>query len=149
MLSPFLKKLLFVRQFVIYNGKIEILGENQIMLPRSALLSLQNEKTFDIVNKEMKDSMTRYAKKIGASTSGMLKSVQDLYETMGLGKMEVIKLEATKKQAVLRIKDIKCKDSSLIEGVVCGLFSVMFKKELTRENIKVINKTSHIEVSIK
>jgi hypothetical protein len=149
MISPFLKKLLFVRQFIMNGGKIQILGENQVMLPSNALLSLQNENTFEIISKEIKVSMSSYAKKIGSSSGGMLKSVQDIYETMGLGKMRVVKLVADKKQVIVQIGDIKFKDTALVEGVLAGLFSCMFNKSLTRENIKVIKKASYTEISIK
>ena len=149
MLSPFLKKLLFVRQFFMTDGKIEVLGEKQIMLPFSAVMNLQNTSTFDIVNKEMNLIMKSYGKKIGSSSSGMVKSVQDIYETTGLGKMEIIKLDADKKETVLRIVNITFNDTSLVEGVLCGLFSFLFNKELTRKNMTVTKKGTSMDVGIK
>ena len=41
MLSPLLQKLLFVNQFSIANGKVEILGSRHIMLDVSSIISLQ------------------------------------------------------------------------------------------------------------
>ncbi len=149
MLSPFLKKLLFVRQFFMTDGKIEILGEKQIMLPHSAILSLQHPEMFDTVSKEVKASMVLYGKKMGSSSSGMTKSVQDIYETMGLGKMEIIKLDSDKKETVLRIVNMTFTDTTLVEGVLCGLFSFLFNKELTRKNIVVTKKTTYFDITIK
>ena len=40
-LSPIIKKLMFVRQFDIDKGKIELLGGRQIMIHASAVLELQ------------------------------------------------------------------------------------------------------------
>jgi len=41
MMSAFLKKLLFVRQFSIEDGKIEMLGKREIMLPSNILFWMQ------------------------------------------------------------------------------------------------------------
>lgn len=149
MLSPFLKKLLFVRQFFMTDGKIEILGEKQIMLPFSVLANGQNPVLFETVSKEVRITMASYGKKLGSSAGGMTKSVQDIYETMGLGKMEIIKLDADKKETVLRIQNITFTDTTLVEGVLCGLFSFLYNKELTRKNILVTKKTTYMDITIK
>lgn len=148
MLSPFLKKLLFVRQFFIMDGKIEILGEKQIMLPLSAVSSLQSTNSFDIMKKEIKSSMESYAKKMGSSAEGMTRSVQDIFETMGLGKMQIIKLNADKKETVVRI-NINLSDTTLLEGVICGLFSFLFNRDIKRENIIVSKKGTYMDITIK
>lgn len=149
MLSPFLKKLLFVRQFFMTDGKIEILGEKQIMLPYSTVNCLQHPEMFETISKEIKASMVTYGKKMGSSAGGMTKSVQDIYETMGLGKMEIIKLDADKKETVLRLQNIALTDTTLVEGVLCGLFSFLWNKELTRKNIVVTKKTTYMDITIK
>ena len=149
MLSPFLKKLLFVRQFFMTDGKIEVLGEKQVMLPFSAVMSLQSASSFDAVSIEMKKVMVSYGKKMGSSAGGMVKSVQDIYETTGLGKMEIIKLDADKKETVLRIANISFTDTTLVEGVLCGLFSFLFNKDLERKNITVTKKGTFVDIAIK
>ncbi len=149
MLSSFLKKLLFVRQFFMTDGKIEVLGEKQIMLPFSAVMCLQNPESFEKISREMNKSMVSYGKKMGSSAGGMLKSVQDIFETTGLGKMEIIKLDSDKKETILRIQNINYIDTTLVEGVLCGLFSFLFSKELTRRNISVTKKTTSMDITIK
>jgi len=149
MLSPFLKKLIFVRQFFITDGKIEILGEKQIMLPFSAVSGLKNEETFDIMNREVRKAMDFYAKKIGSSSVGMLKSTQDIFETMGLGKMEIVKLDTAKKEIIFRLMNVQYEDTTVVEGVLCGLFSFLFTKDLERKNIKVIKKATMLDVVIR
>jgi len=149
MLSPFLKKLIFVRQFFITDGKIEILGEKQVMLPFSAISQLQNENTFTIMNTEMRKVMEYYAKKIGADSGGMIKSVQDIYETMGLGKMQILKLDNNKKEIIIRLMSIKEANSVLISGILCGLFSFVFNKDLNEKNISIKKNTGYLDIFIK
>ena len=149
MLSPFLKKLIFVRKFFILDGKIEILGERQILLPFSAIANLNESKMFETIHKEVKLAMERYAKQMGTGSGGMIKSVQDIYETMGLGKMRIIKLNADKKHTVLRLENITKPNEELLGGVLSGLFSFLFQKSLTKDNISIIKKGSYVDVSIK
>ena len=148
MLSPFLKKLLFVRQFIMTDGKIEVLGQQQVMLPLTALASMQNDQTFDLISREMKKSMEAYGKKMGGSANGMVKTVQDIYETTGLGKMEILKLDTAGKKVILRMQNIRFERTDVVEGVVCGLFTYLLSKELTRKDIKVTKKSTYIDISI-
>ncbi|MSR86005.1 hypothetical protein EXS74_01260 [Candidatus Woesearchaeota archaeon] len=131
------------------DGKIEVLGEKQVMLPFSAVMSLQNSASFDAVSIEMKKVMGSYGKKMGSSSGGMVKCVQDIYETTGLGKMEIIKLDADKKETVLRLVNISFTDTTLVEGVLCGLFSFLFNKDLERKNITVTKKATFVDIAIK
>jgi hypothetical protein len=149
MLSPFLKKLLFVRQFIIHDGKIEILGQKQVMLPASALSILNSDTHFNSLNQSIKESMSTYSKKIGASSGGMVKSVQDIFETMGLGKMQIVKLDTKNKVVALRIQNSQFSDTTVVEGVLCGLFSFLFQKDFGKGNITAVKKASHIQVNIK
>jgi hypothetical protein len=149
MLSPFLKKLIFVRKFFIIDGRIEILGQRQFLLPSSVMESFKGEDAFEVFNSEVKKTMVSYAKSIGASSGGMVKSVQDIYETMGLGKMRIIKLDADKKNAVIRIEKANTNNSDLIGGVISGLFSCVFTKNLTKSNVSVKKKVTYYDVSIK
>ena len=149
MLSPFLKKLIFVRQFFITDGAIEILGEKQIMLPFDAVSHLQNDKTFAVMSTEMRKAMEYYAKKIGSDSGGMIKTVQDIYETMGLGKMQIIKLDNSKKEIIIRLMNAGVINPTLVSGVLCGLFSFVFNKDLTEKNIVVKKSAGYVDISIK
>ena len=129
MLSPLLQKLLFVRQFSIDNGKIDIFGSRYIMLNASALVELQNidetkiymagrESSFagmknlvehvKVYNK-IKDLFLRniaeLGRKIGATDEGMIKTLQDIFNLYGLGSLEIIELDNKNKKAVIKIKD--------------------------------------------
>ena len=99
MLSPFLKKLLFVRQFIIDKGKIEILGQTQIMFPSNLMAELQlidHDRVYSIVKKNIQYTIETYAKKIGSTSSGIVKSSQDIFETFGLGQFQILKLDNSK-----------------------------------------------------
>src|SRR3989338_4885498 len=129
MLIQLLQKLLFVRQFSIDNGKIELLGGKYIMLNASALLELQSidETKIYMLAKEsslsgmknlvehakvynkIKDLFLRniaeLGRKIGATDEGMIKTLQDIFNLYGLGSLEIIELDNKNKKAVIKIKD--------------------------------------------
>src|SRR3989344_5048540 len=103
MLSQLLQKLLFVRQFSIDNGKIEILGGKYIMLNASALLELQNidetkiymvaressligmknlvehAKVYNKIKDLFLKSISELGRKIGTTDEGMIKTLQNFY----------------------------------------------------------------------
>jgi len=167
MLSPLLKKLLFVRQLDMNEGKIQILGKRHIMLSDTALLELQEvdeTKFYELMKsstvKQMKDFVDKakvykqlkdtvfgdigsLSKKIG-SAEGVVKTAQDVFDLYGLGKIEIVKLENTKKEAVIRVKDstiakaYKTKNKKKSSKPVCvitaavlaGIFTFLFKKKV-------------------
>jgi hypothetical protein len=188
MLSALLKKLIFVRQFSIIDGKIEILGNKHIMLGSDAILELQEidtEKFYqtmknttktqikDIgeqakVYKQLKDvfasDISLLSKKIGAGNQGMLNTVQGIFDIYGLGKMEIISLDNTKKQAVVRIRESSIARSYLkknrkksprpvciiTSAVIAGMFSYLFNKKVDATEVKCLAKGSDLcEFSVK
>ena len=128
MLSPLLKKLLFVRQFNMDDGKIEILGNKHIMLSDQAILELQEideTKFYELmksstlkqindfidhakVYKQVKSvilwDVGKMTKKL-SSAEGVVKASQEIFNLYGLGSMQIVKLNNEKKQAVVRIKN--------------------------------------------
>lgn len=147
MLSEFLKRLLFARQFFIINGKVEVLGIKQIMLPTELIYELDSidpKKSHDIVKKIANDNMKLFAKKLGASGEGILKEIQDVYETFGLGSMQIVDIDESKKRAIIRIRESpiaisyinknKKKSSkpscSFISAFLSGTFSFFFNKDV-------------------
>lgn len=128
-LSPILKKLLFVRQFDIDNGKIEMLGDREIMLNASAILELQNideTKLYDLFKKssfknlasfvehakvydKMKSvflgDIAKLGRKIGESDVGVIKTLQDIFNVYGLGEMSIQEITNSSKQALVMIRE--------------------------------------------
>lgn len=128
-LSPIIKKLLFVRQFDIDEGKIKLLGDREIMLHASALLELQEideTKLYDIakqsslkqlsgavehakVYSKMKDvfieEIASLGKKIGETDQGVIKTLQEIFEVYGLGQMTIEDIDNSGKKASIIIRD--------------------------------------------
>jgi len=128
-LSSLLQRLLFVNQFSIIKGKIDILGNRYIMLDASDLLVLQEidkTKTYNSVKKNSKENLKKIvnhaqvykgikgqslknianlSKKIGKSDEGVIKTLQSLFEVYGLGKLEIMDLDNENKSAVLKIRN--------------------------------------------
>ncbi len=155
MISPFLKKLLFARQFSIINGKIEVLGKKQSMLPSSLVLELQNTnlKSYEIGKKVSLEVMRDFGKKLGTAQGGMLRNIKDIYETFGLGSFEVSNLDNKNKKVVVRIRESptalahldKNKKSAnpiclLTSGLLAGMFSYLFSNQIESKEVKCLAK---------
>jgi len=175
-LSPILKKLLFVRQFDIDNGKIKLLGDSEIMLNALAILELQEideSKLYDIakrssfkkmssfvehakVYKKMKDvfmtDAARLGTKIGETDTGVIKTLQELFNVYGLGEMLIQEIDNKQKEALIMIRKgtlaqewmkkkrtkSKMPVCTLTSGVIAGIFSYIFKKEVDCVEAKCI-----------
>lgn len=137
MLSPLLKKLLFVRQFSIAEGKINILGIRHSMLTTDALLELQdidNTKLYDLmkdstfrqlsefvehakVYSQLKNTIfqniAKLSSKLGGGEEGMLKTLQEIFDIYGLGNLVIANLDNQKKQAFVRVYESSIAQSYL------------------------------------
>jgi len=166
MLSPILQKLLFINQFGINEGKIEILGSRYIMLYASDLLYLQeideskmyafmkgnskkdlkelieHAKVYKGLKDESVKNIVALSSKVGKSSDGMIKTLQDLFELYGLGKMNIISLDNKAKKASIEIKDstiayaqlkkgkTKKPVCTITAGILAGMFSHIFEKDV-------------------
>jgi len=137
MLSSFIKKLMFARQFLIIDGKIEILGKRQVMLPADVVQELQKSAKADSLKVLIKKNIEDYAKKLGAGEEGLLKNISDIFETYGLGKMEIVDLDNKNKKCLVRILNPSIEGNSvLLDSILSGIFSYLFKKEVKAEKTK-------------
>ena len=153
MFSDFVKRLLFAREFTIINGRNEVLGERQSLIPIQLLIQLGDvnlKMTYNIARNVIKEEMIKFAKKIGTSTPDMITNLKDFYDLLGLGSMEIVSINLITKKATVIIKDnpvalkhliekkvVECK---LIEGILAGMFAVIFEKECDVEEDKCISK---------
>lgn len=152
MLSSFLKKLLFARQFFMIDGKIEVLGKKQVMLPSevmSALDTLQSKEAYDDVKNAVKKDVEDYAKKLGSSEEGILKNIDDIFGTFGLGKLEMIDINFKKKTCILRLHSSPLKQTNgknsefnIIGATLSGVFSFLFRKDVEAKRTNPIAKGS-------
>ena len=168
MLSSFLQKLLFVNQFSIDKGKICLLGDNLVMLHASAILELQDideTKLYEIAKKSSLNNLVAFVEhakvygkiknviikelielgqKIGQTDEGTIKTLEDLFNINGLGKLSINNLDNEKKEALISISDSiialewleKNKKESenavctLTAGVLAGMFSYIFGEDV-------------------
>jgi len=146
MISPFLKKLLFARQFSIMDGNIEILGKKQVLLPGDViyLLEKNNPKfVYTLVKNAIKNDIRDYSRKLGSSDEGMLNILHDIYETFGLGNLQIIDLDNKKRRCILRVHNSPLmeirngKNSVLLTpAILSGMFSFLFGKDVDAKKIK-------------
>jgi len=156
MLSPFLKKLLFARQLQLAEGKVELLGQEQVLVPMAVLVGLGRlnpEGCYDVMRQTIKESMALYAKRIGSTNEGLLKVMEEIFETYGFGHPEIIKLDNANKKAIIRIKNspltktkkMTAKDTLLPAGSLAGMFSFLFKKDV---DCSVKMKSNQMECTV-
>ena len=129
MISPFLQKLMFVRQFGINNGEISLLGERHVLFDAFALLEIQkidktklyealrktsfkniseaveHAKVYENVRNVFVRDIARLGKKMGKTDAGMMKTLQELFNIYGLGELQIIKLDNDKKEVLLRLRN--------------------------------------------
>jgi len=141
MLSSFLKKLLFARQFFMVDGRIEILGKKQVMLPSNVIAVIENmhqEVAYNYIKNAIRKDIEDYAKKLGSSEEGILKNIGDIFGTFGLGRLEIVDLDNKKKSSIIRVHNsplIEAKNGKTIApkmtpAIISGVFSFLFNKEV-------------------
>ncbi len=147
MLSSFVKKLMFARQFDIADGKISVLGINQVMLPADLLDFLQNtdQKNFyKYVKLSVKKDSAAYAHKIGSTEEGLQKNVADIFETFGIGRMSIEAIDNSRQTATIRVDDSPFTEKHskpnclLTAAVLAGIFSFIFRKDVDGKEEKCI-----------
>ncbi len=146
MLSSFLKKLLFARQFFMIDGRIEVLGKKQIMLPSDVVFELQkcdSSLCYDSVKNAVKRDIGDYAKKLGSGEGGMLKNIDDLFGTFGMGKLEMVDINFKNKTCILRLHNSplgqnagKSAEFQITPAVLAGVFSFLFSKDVDAKQTK-------------
>ena len=142
MISPFLTKLLFARQFSMINGKIEILSKKQILLPSEIILILQDKKSSSYVpiKKAIRKITKEYATKIGRTGEGLLKIMGDIFETWGLGRWKVIDLDNKKIKCIIRLYgspflNVKKSKLDITAAIISGMFSHFFNKDVNAKRV--------------
>lgn len=126
-LSAFLQKLLFVNQFSISGGKIEMLGNRYIMLNASDILVLQkidetiaynlgknmakkqfssmveHAKVYQGIKNESLKNIAELSKKIEKSEEGKMKVLEEIFDIYGLGRLQIVDLDNKNCKVSLKI----------------------------------------------
>ena len=131
MLSPFLKKLLFARQFFNINGKLEILGERNIIMEPRIFLLLKKE-GYNLGKDSAMVFFKKYSRKLDLVQNNYA-NLMNLFEIMGFGPFSILK--ATPNSVTVVIKDSiiaeqylseKGKSSSAVCDFLAGFLSGTF-----------------------
>lgn len=139
MLSPFLKRLLFARQLIMINGKIEVLGKPQVMLPSRLVAELEagiSPAISDSIRTDVMREMEAYAAKLGSGEEGLLKNIDEIFGSYGLGRLEIVTINYKNKACVMRLYDSPLHKggaalSRLTPAILSGVFSFLFRKGVT------------------
>jgi predicted hydrocarbon binding protein len=147
MLSDFLQKLMFVKQFNMSDGKIEILGDRYVLLSPSEILSLQSidstqmytifktssqnsieslinhAKVYVNIKDESLKNIAKLSKKIGRGEEGLIKTLQIIFDIYGLGKINITMLDNEQKRAYIILEQSSLAISHIkskgVRGKVC------------------------------
>ncbi|MBI4232464.1 hypothetical protein HY605_04490 [Candidatus Peregrinibacteria bacterium] len=99
------------------------------------------EKFYQVVKATALNDMRAFATTLGSNEAGLLKNLEDIFDTFGLGKLQISDLK--KGSAIIIIQDStiakaylaggkrsKEPQCHLISGVLGGMFTYLFKKEV-------------------
>ncbi len=144
MLSNFIKKLLFTRQFFMKNGTIEILRTKQILLPSSIIHDFQtDEGLYDSIKTNVKKEFHEIANNFGSKREDLIKNITDIFDIYGLGKLELVDVNEESKSANLNLfnsaiahahiaknSNSKKPICNLTSAVLAGIFSFIFNEDV-------------------
>lgn len=156
MFDPFVKKLLFARQFNIEDGKIDFLGDRELLLPIGFVSDFQDfneNKTYELAKKSSREEMERMAAKLGVKGPVLVQNMTKIYEAFGLGKLEIKDFDPKKGRAIINITDspvatdylrknkpAKRETCNFIAGMLAGTASCIFGKNMEAREVKCIAK---------
>ena len=158
MISDFLQRLLFVREFEIGNGRTEIIGTKETLVPLSLLMRLQEsnpESFYTNMAECIKGFFDRVEKDFGEET---FTKAEDIYGVFGLGKLRIVDFNREEGKAFVEIHETPLIDDypghhhtcSITTGVLSGMFSSLLKKEVHSTVNKCMAKGDpHCEFIIK
>jgi predicted hydrocarbon binding protein len=154
MVSNFLKKLMFARQFVMDEGKIEVLGCDNVMLSSQFFLELQqldSARIYEFAKDSTDNLMKSYFKKIGSDQTRSNETVEGIFNNFGLGEMEVV--EVRDEKSVINVHNSTIAEESkksnglsnecvcnLTSGVLAGMFSFLLKRNVEAREVACIAK---------
>ena len=139
MLSAFFKKLMFARQLSMTEGRVNILGKPQIILPINVLPCMceSPQKTYEQIKGTIKKDIKHYAQTIGSDERNILNNVKDIYEIFGLGKLVVFDVNGKTKTCRVRVVESPYHEhkhsspaAAITPGILAGMFSYVFAKDI-------------------
>jgi predicted hydrocarbon binding protein len=160
MIDAFLKKLMFVRQLVLNEGRFEILSVRKAMLPIDSFIQLQElnpEKYYLIIKNTVKTDFERYAKMLNMNAEALQLKMKELLETYGIGTIQVADLNMQQKRAAINVLDsaiainfIQNKRKAtkpvcfLNTAIIAGAFTFLFGQDMNCQETKCITQGQKI-----
>jgi predicted hydrocarbon binding protein len=136
MLSAFVKKLLFARQIDI-DRQLIVLDNKKVMISPKAITDLQykdSEKIYGEIKRIFAAEAKEHKHKIGVSDKQLLDLMLNLFETYGLGQMQLLHYDHS--SAVFSIMESpfvsrgKNKTCYFTAGALAGAMSVVWNKDV-------------------
>ena len=163
MFSPFISRLLLLRQFSILENEIKILGKNFYLQPIEQLVIFQRniEKKFgkkglDLIYESGRESFFKMSKdmeKFSESRNRFHEAMINMIKHFGFGNLEIVEIKQEELRAKIIVRDnpfakeyVKsfgyqknCLDH-MLSGIIAGYFSNLFRKEVKCKEDSCIGK---------
>lgn len=122
------------------NGKINLLGKEQVMLSSQFLLRLQTideTQTYDLAKRTGLEDIKYYTKILDSEHGDLLGHVKTIFDTYGLGTLEIELLKNEK--ATVRVSQSALANTKkhsdqpvciFTAGLLAGFFSYLLKKDV-------------------
>jgi predicted hydrocarbon binding protein len=158
MLSNFVHRLLFVKEFDIGEGNTEMIGTKQMVVPLKFLVDMQEanpEKFYELMHSSMKSFFKRVHIELGDEIYNKL---EEIFDVFGLGKLKIVDLDKERGSALVEIHDSPLAKGlyemghscSITSGVLAGMFSHLYDKDVHANINKCMAKgAEHCEFIIK
>jgi len=144
---------MFVNQFTIDNGQVDILGNKQLLLPVQIIELLNDKKAYDFIKQTVKIGMDEEIRKIGSTTPlQRFNNLKDLMNTFGIGNIDVTFIDSKKQKAMIQINNstianyyISQRKKTTVpvcvitKAVLAGAFSSFFGKDVDSEETKCMS----------
>ena len=164
MAGGILSKLLLGRAFKLEDGNIVLLGKYYALLyeAKSMAMTMQmlyeeigEERLFEILKEVGKVAYTQMKKAFGMEVPKQLLGPSiEMMDILGWGKLEVVELKQEKKKVYIKFKILnspvsryakemygkKSHSCILFTGIISGVLSVLFKKDITLKEIACVCK---------
>ncbi|MFW6449594.1 MAG: hypothetical protein ACOCZ6_00950 [Nanoarchaeota archaeon] len=131
MLSSFLRRLIFAREFFMINGKIELLGIKGVMLPKEILPVINNKKGYQKCKDAIIAHMHNFSGRHDAKQHNMMQIAKGIYESFGLGELKV---NDNKAEIEGELEGIEYIAAGVLSGLIS--FNTGKNKDITPKKLK-------------
>ena len=131
-LSPFVKKLMFARQFDIDKGSVTFLKQREVIVSPKLFSLLDKKKMVGISQTIFEEEINNIKKSTGLSKLKLVELFLDLLDSFGFGKFKLHKLEPN---VIVQVFGLPKDSESYVQGALIGGFNVVFDKKF-----KIVSK---------